>query len=145
VFVEVHKDLYGMKPGMYRETVKLLEQRGLMGLVDEAKLREAVLGQSGMPVDVSHGGGQRVPAPIEAQRPNDVQRAAGSPEAAPAAAPADDLETDDLRAAPSSEARAPSRVVRPAPVQRRPGGGTEILLPAEVIVPTGRRPVVAED
>jgi len=146
VYVEVHKDLYGMKPGMYRETVKLLEQRGLAGMVDEEKLREAVLAQSGMPVDVSLGDAPRAPTPVEAPRSPDVQRASGAPDdAAPRPASSDDLETDDLRPPRPTDPRAPARVVRPAPVQRGASPAAEILLPAEIVVPTSRQPVVAED
>lgn len=67
VFVEVHKDLYGMKPGMYRETRTMLEQHGFMSIVDEEKLRAAVLAQTGMPVDVTRGaarGGSVPSAPV---------------------------------------------------------------------------------
>ena len=56
VYVEVHKDMYGLKPGVYRETRAMLEQHGFMSIVDEEKLRAAVLEQSGMPVDVTAGG-----------------------------------------------------------------------------------------
>ena len=35
----------------------MLERQGYMAMVDEEKLREAVLAQSGMPVDVTLGSG----------------------------------------------------------------------------------------
>jgi len=53
VYVEVHDDVYGQQPGRWRHTVAELESRGLLGLVDEAKLHTAVAEMRGIPVDVS--------------------------------------------------------------------------------------------
>lgn len=168
VYVEVHKDLYGMKPGMYRETVRMLEKRGLIDLVDEEKLREAVLAQSGVPVDVSLGSPRHEPVPVEVPEAVEVSEP-GEPlerrDAPPAAEPqlTDDLPTEDLRdttsttnAASTTSARpalgaarapaqAPARVSEPRPTLRGRATREGILLPTEVIVPRGTRPIVAED
>jgi L,D-transpeptidase ErfK/SrfK len=155
VFVEVHKDLYGMKPGMYRETVRMLENRGLMGMVDEEKLREAVLAQSGIPVDVTLGT-DTIEQPREAlvplpERPTTTERAPLPPPGAidRRPPPADDLEVDDLRPASGRVLPPPAR---PVPAARRPADGAPqpILLPTEVVAPNVRkestgRPAVAEE
>jgi L,D-transpeptidase ErfK/SrfK len=61
VYVEVHKDLYGSHPGPWREAMAVLERQGLLSRVDQNLLRQAVLEQSGMAVNVSRasrpGGG----------------------------------------------------------------------------------------
>lgn len=160
VYVEVHKDLYGMKPGMYRETVRMLEQRGLIDLVDEEKLREAVLAQSGVPTDVSLGSPRRRgPMPVEVSLPSREPRELREPEERPVLpaaepAPSSDLPTEDLttsttraprtRPAPSA-AQAPARVSEPRPTLRGRATREGILLPTEVIVPRATRPIVAED
>lgn len=53
VFVEVHPDLYGLQPGPWRETMKLLDAQGLRTRVDEAKLLVAIQEKRGHPVDVT--------------------------------------------------------------------------------------------
>ena len=53
VYVEVHDDIYGQQPGRWRHAVSELEGKGLFGLVDEAKLHEAISEMRGIPVDVS--------------------------------------------------------------------------------------------
>ena len=53
VYVEAHKDIYGMIPGMYRETLRLLDKFGWRSRVDAVRLQRAVLEQSGVPIDVT--------------------------------------------------------------------------------------------
>ncbi|HEY8516690.1 MAG TPA: L,D-transpeptidase family protein [Candidatus Binatia bacterium] len=159
VFVEVHKDLYGMKPGMYRETVRMLEQRGLLDRVDEEKLREAVLAQSGMPVDVTLGDEpsserpREVELPSLPERPQSAERAPLPPRDAIDRRPPPDTRevapaVDDLadeRLQPAS-GRVPPPPARPVPSARRPTQAAEpVLLPTEIIVPRSRTPEVAED
>jgi len=132
VYVEVHKDLYGMKPGMYRETRAMLEQHGFMSLVDEEKLHEAVLAQTGIPVDVTIGStpaDRRAPA---GPRPGDRIRA-DEPVDAPAAR-ADDLQTETLRPVSGTLDRtAPAHVGKPVPSRR----AVPPSQPVEVLVPRG--------
>lgn len=136
-YVEVHKDMYGMKPGMYREARAILEQQGFLSVVDEDKLREAVLAQSGVPVDVTAGDGSRVKRLPEAPRPDATLRSADSHERAPA----DDLETDNLRPVSGHfEGTAPPPSGQ-QPAARRPASGApaEVLLPSEIVpAPSGR-------
>ncbi|MEW6272888.1 MAG: L,D-transpeptidase family protein [Thermodesulfobacteriota bacterium] len=157
VFVEVHKDLYGMKPGMYRETVKMLDQRGLVGMVDEAKLRDAVLAQSGIPVDVTLGDApglepREAPPPSLPERPSSAQRAPLPPPGAidrRPPPPADDLDVEQLQPASGRVLPPPAR---PVPAARRPTqpAPAPVLLPTEIVVPDAREeaaggPEVAED
>ncbi|MFP6663989.1 MAG: L,D-transpeptidase family protein [Deltaproteobacteria bacterium] len=53
VFVEVHPDLYGLQPGPWRETMRLLDEKGLRAGVDEKKLLVAIQEKRGHPVDVT--------------------------------------------------------------------------------------------
>jgi len=53
VYVEVHKDLYGSHPGPWREAMAVLERQGLLDRVDQNLLRQAVMEQTGVAVDVS--------------------------------------------------------------------------------------------
>jgi len=146
VFVEVHKDLYGMKPGMYRETRAMLEQHGFMSLVDEDKLRVAVLAQSGIPVDVTLGAVPRGERPPVA--PGLTERLRPAEARARDAAPADDLETDDLRPLSGTPPRtAPAHVGQPVSAGRpalRPAAA-EVLLPSEIVAPSGRANDLADD
>jgi len=131
VYVEVHKDLYGMKPGMYRETRAMLEKHGFMSLVDEAKLREAVLAQSGMPVDVTIGSApaQQRPAP---RRPDEALRANEPRPGGPA--PSEDLETENLRPVSGTRERTvPAHVAKPVPSRRT----APAAQPVEILVPPG--------
>lgn len=132
VFVEVHKDLYGLKPGMYRETRAMLEQHGFMSIVDEEKLRAAVLAQTGMPVDVTRGSSQsdgHAPAPSMRPAATEVH------EAAPPAP--DDVENEPLRPATGTVGRMPSGS------SARPSGmtPTEVLVPSRATVDAARRPL----
>jgi L,D-transpeptidase ErfK/SrfK len=137
VYVEVHKDLYGMKPGMYRETRAMLEQYGFMSIVDEEKLRAAVLTQNGMPVDVTRGG--YAPAPG-----GPSLREAGSEihEAAPPAS--DDLGGESARPSSGTVGRgtAPGAAsapgARPAAERMAP---TEVMVPSRATVDAARRPL----
>lgn len=131
VYVEVHKDLYGMKPGMYRETRAMLEQHGFMSIVDEEKLRAAVLEQSGMPVDVTAGGsrsGGYAPAPS-------LHDAGEVHEAAPPA-PAD-LDQQAVRPSSGTVGRGTATGARPAADRM----ATDVMVPSRATVDAARRPL----
>ncbi len=53
VHVEVHKDIYDMLPGPYREAVRLIDKFGWRSRVDFDRVRRAVVEQSGVPMDVT--------------------------------------------------------------------------------------------
>ncbi len=57
VFVEVHKDIYAMTPGPYREALRLIDKFGLRPRVDLERVKRAVLEQSGVLMDVTLEGG----------------------------------------------------------------------------------------
>ena len=59
IFVEVHKDIYTLTPGLYRETLRLLEARGWKSKVDLKRVERAVLEQTGVPLDVTLKSGKR--------------------------------------------------------------------------------------
>jgi L,D-transpeptidase ErfK/SrfK len=60
VFVEVHKDIYNMTPGPYREALRLIDKFGLRSLTDFDRVKRAVLEQSGVPMDVTLEGGDEI-------------------------------------------------------------------------------------
>lgn len=53
IFVEVHKDLYGLQPGPWRHATRILREQGLEGKIDEAKLLRALEERRGYPIDIS--------------------------------------------------------------------------------------------
>jgi L,D-transpeptidase ErfK/SrfK len=53
VYVEVHKDIYDMVPGLYREANRLIDKFGWRSYVDFDRVKRAVLEQSGAPMDVT--------------------------------------------------------------------------------------------
>jgi L,D-transpeptidase ErfK/SrfK len=53
VFLEVHKDIYDMTPGPYREALRLIDKSRLRSCVDFGRIKRAVLEQSGVPMDVT--------------------------------------------------------------------------------------------
>jgi L,D-transpeptidase ErfK/SrfK len=53
IFVEVHKDIYELLPGPYREALRLIDQYGWRSRVDLGRLQRVVLEQSGVPMDVT--------------------------------------------------------------------------------------------
>lgn len=52
VLVEVHDDIYGFEPGLYRSAVAALERRGWMSKVDPELLEAAVEARTGVPTDI---------------------------------------------------------------------------------------------
>jgi L,D-transpeptidase ErfK/SrfK len=53
VYVEVHRDIYELTPGPYREAARLIDKFGLRSRVDFERVKRAVLEQSGVPIDVT--------------------------------------------------------------------------------------------
>jgi len=57
VYVEVHKDIYSLTPGPYREALRLIDKLGLRPLVDLERVQRAVTEQSGVVMDVTRDTG----------------------------------------------------------------------------------------
>jgi len=55
LYVEVHDDLYGKYPGLWRLATQVVQQRNLTGKVDMAKLEKAVELRAGIPTYVGFG------------------------------------------------------------------------------------------
>lgn len=78
VFVEVHKDIYELTPGPYREATRLIDKFGLRNRVDYERVKRAVLEQSGVPMDVTLEAGtddlkdEVLAAPVQPASANDV-------------------------------------------------------------------------
>jgi len=53
IFLEVHKDIYGMLPAPYREALRLIDKFGWRAQVDISRVQRAVIEQSGVPMDVT--------------------------------------------------------------------------------------------
>jgi len=53
IHLEVHKDIYQMLPGPYREAMRLIDKHGWRSRVDMERIERAVLEQSGVPMDIS--------------------------------------------------------------------------------------------
>jgi len=55
VFTEVHEDIYGHNPALYREATGVLESRGLTGQYDEQLLLSGLSDSGGMPFQITPG------------------------------------------------------------------------------------------
>jgi len=53
VYVEVHEDIYGYTPALYRDALAELERRGLAGSFDPKLVEQAIAASEGMPFRVS--------------------------------------------------------------------------------------------
>ncbi|MBP1687769.1 MAG: hypothetical protein H6Q33_3912 [Deltaproteobacteria bacterium] len=74
VFVEVHKDIYALTPGPYREALRLIDKLDLRSLVDLERVQRAVTEQSGVVMDVTRDAEEDlkdevVRSPVRPQRP----------------------------------------------------------------------------
>ena len=146
VYVEVHKDLYGMKPGMYRETRAMLEQHGFMSLVDEEKLREAVLAQSGIPVDVTGGSAARADRRRSRRRAPTCDRVRSSSPRAGPHRPTISRRRACIRSPARSTGPRRAHAAQPAPVRRPAARQTgEGMLPPEIVLPSGATVVTPTD
>jgi L,D-transpeptidase ErfK/SrfK len=64
LYVEVHEDLYGMYPGLWRHALKVAKSQGLLPNIDTLKLESAVEEKTGVPTYVMPG-----PEPASAMPP----------------------------------------------------------------------------
>lgn len=88
LYVEVHEDLYGMYPGLWRYAVSLAKSQGLLANVDMLKLEKAVEEKTGVPTYVMPG-----PEPASAMPPT-TETASSTPLPPPgSAATAPDADT----------------------------------------------------
>lgn len=53
VYLEVHRDIYDRTLALHREARRLVEKFGLEGRVDAEKIKQAVIEQNGVPLDVT--------------------------------------------------------------------------------------------
>jgi L,D-transpeptidase ErfK/SrfK len=72
IYVEVHKDIYGMVPAYFSAARATLQKLGWQDLVDANRLVRAIEEESGIPVDITAGAptrdehnAQRVQATVE--------------------------------------------------------------------------------
>lgn len=69
IYVEVHRDIYTLIPGLYTEAMRLLRERGWVAYVDQKVLEQTVEEQRGVPVDVTARMFRDLdPRPAEAQK-----------------------------------------------------------------------------
>lgn len=55
LYVEVHEDLYGMYPGLWRYAISRARQQNLLGYIDTLKLEKAIEEKTGVPTYVMPG------------------------------------------------------------------------------------------
>ena len=53
IYLEVHKDIYSLTPGLYREAQRLIERSGWQDRIDLERVELAINEQSGVPMDVT--------------------------------------------------------------------------------------------
>jgi len=56
IYLEVHKDIYSLTPGLFREAQRLIERAGWQDRIDPERVELAVSEQSGVPMDVTRDG-----------------------------------------------------------------------------------------
>jgi len=65
VYVEVHRDIYGYAPALYREASVALERAGLAPRVERERLLAVLEDSSGIPMRISPEPGELAPAAAE--------------------------------------------------------------------------------
>jgi L,D-transpeptidase ErfK/SrfK len=55
VYAEVHEDIYGKNPAMFREAMESIAARGLAGSIDQKLLLDGILNAGGLPFQISPG------------------------------------------------------------------------------------------
>ncbi len=55
VYAEAHEDIYGYNPAIFRETIQVVERRGLAGAVDQRMIEAGLQDSGGMPFPISVG------------------------------------------------------------------------------------------
>jgi len=55
IYAEVHEDIYGIVPDLWQEAQKVVQESGWEDLVDQKLLLKALMGKTGMPVNVTKG------------------------------------------------------------------------------------------
>jgi L,D-transpeptidase ErfK/SrfK len=55
VFAELHEDIYGKSPAIFRDAMGVIESRGLAGQVDQKLLLDGLANAGGLPFQVSPG------------------------------------------------------------------------------------------
>jgi len=64
VYLEVHKDIYNQIPGLHREAWRLIDKFGLRERVDAEKVKNTVLEQSGVVLEITREGDEGTGQPV---------------------------------------------------------------------------------
>ena len=123
LYVEVHDDLYGKYPGLWRLATQEVRRENLIGKVDLTKLEKAVELKAGIPTYVGFG-----PTPADGAMPDTTEADASAPDTAMSSA-AD----TSAPASATSDADAPPSVTAPAP----PPTASAPALPPTTTAPAG--------
>jgi L,D-transpeptidase ErfK/SrfK len=112
LYVEVHDDLYGKYPGLWRLATQEVQHENLAGKVDLSKLEKAVELRAGIPTYVGFG-----PTPADAAIPDTTMADATAPDSAVSSAA--DTSTPALSSTPpdsdvSAPMSAPPAMIAPA-------------------------------
>lgn len=77
IYVEVHRDIYNLTPGPYKEAMEILNRHGWSQLVNYARLQRAIEEQSGVPMIISRDDTGEDLEDEEIKLPSRQRRAAG--------------------------------------------------------------------
>jgi L,D-transpeptidase ErfK/SrfK len=136
IYAEVHDDLYGKYPGLWRLATQVVQQQNLTGKVDMAKLEKAVELRAGIPTYVGFG---------------DVPADGAIPEIAGTTLPAPDTPASSAAASPPSPAPLSMTMPASAPDSGAPAStvSSESAPPptmnAPAFPPTSTAPASADD
>lgn len=129
LYVEVHEDLYGMYPGLWRHALKVAKSQGLLPDIDALKLERAVEEKTGVPTYVMPG-----PEPPSAMPPTTETASSvplpppGSAASAPdadtsaSAGSATDADTDSDRGTATAATGTTAAATAPAAIAPPPSG-----------------------
>lgn len=59
IYADVSPDIYRLTPGLFREAMRILSQLGWTDKIDAERLQRAIVEQSGFPLDITRGSGNR--------------------------------------------------------------------------------------
>jgi L,D-transpeptidase ErfK/SrfK len=140
LYVEVHEDLYGVYPGLWRYAIELAKNQGLLDDIETIKLEKAVEEKTGVPTFVMPGPEPPSAAPPTTQSASSLPlpppvSAASAPDADTSAVKGgstdSDNDTDTEGDSEAGNARAaippppPGNAIRPAPAPAADSAATE--------------------
>jgi L,D-transpeptidase ErfK/SrfK len=125
LYVEVHEDLYGVYPGLWRQALKVAKSQGLLPDIDMLKLERAVEEKTGVPTYVMPGPTPPIAMPPTTETASSVPlpppgSAASAPDADTSGGSATETDTDTDSDSDNSTGSAGTTAAAPAAIPPPP-------------------------